>query len=224
MFFYRFLRPVAELEDLHRREAALFRQRNRTPKPGVRASRQDRSRGRKGLRKINAFIDLANAHLGRVWSLDWDRQGRVMPLKEWRKTSFARSQEAWPEAESLAMKNSLGREPRWNADRCAAPSHSLPRKRGRVRVGAAAAPARRGRTRPCVCRRFASDIFSFVLSRSSRSSLPDLTRLQAEADLLSASRNDPSAGEGPAIHAEVSLAQCFPPGRSQAAAQHGPPA
>jgi hypothetical protein len=63
MFFYRFLRPVAELEDLHRREAALFRQRNRTPKPGVRASRQDRSRGRKGLRKINAFIDLANAHL-----------------------------------------------------------------------------------------------------------------------------------------------------------------
>src|SRR5437763_16416561 len=31
----------------------------------------------------------------------------------------ATSQEAWPEAESLAMKDSLGREPRWNADRCA---------------------------------------------------------------------------------------------------------
>jgi hypothetical protein len=28
----------------------------------------------------------------------------------------AGSQEAWPEAESLAMKDSLGREPRWNAD------------------------------------------------------------------------------------------------------------
>jgi hypothetical protein len=64
MFFYRFLRPVSELEELHRREAALFRQRtSRPPKPGVRVSRQDRSRGRKGLRKINAFIDLANAHL-----------------------------------------------------------------------------------------------------------------------------------------------------------------
>jgi hypothetical protein len=64
MFFYRFLRPVAELEDLHRREAALFRQRtSRPPKPGVRVSRQDRSKGRKGLRKINAFIALANAHL-----------------------------------------------------------------------------------------------------------------------------------------------------------------
>src|SRR5690242_20844191 len=57
----------------------------------------------------------------------------------------ATSQEAWPEAASLAMKDSLGREPRWNADRCAAPSHSLPRKRGRVRVGAAAVPVRRGR-------------------------------------------------------------------------------
>jgi hypothetical protein len=64
MFFYRFLRPVSELEELHRREATLFRQRaSRPPKPGVRVSRQDRSRGRKGLRKINAFIDLANAHL-----------------------------------------------------------------------------------------------------------------------------------------------------------------
>src|ERR1700752_3459592 len=31
-------------------------------------------------------------------------------------TIEATSQEAWPEAESLAMKDSLGREPRWNAD------------------------------------------------------------------------------------------------------------
>src|SRR5215470_6889222 len=31
----------------------------------------------------------------------------------------ATSQEAWPEAASLAMKDSLGREPRRNADRCA---------------------------------------------------------------------------------------------------------
>ncbi len=31
--------------------------------------------------------------------------------------------------------------PRWSAERRAAPSHSLPRLRGRVRVGAAAAPA-----------------------------------------------------------------------------------
>ncbi len=64
MFFYRFLRPVRELEELHRREAEVLRQRaSRPPSPGVRMSRQDRSKGRKGLRKVNAFIDLANAHL-----------------------------------------------------------------------------------------------------------------------------------------------------------------
>src|SRR5271157_5615439 len=54
-----------------------------------------------------------------VLSLDWDRQGRVTPAQRTRKTCSAASQEAWPEAESLAMKHSLGREPRWNADRCA---------------------------------------------------------------------------------------------------------
>jgi len=43
------------------------------------------------------------------------------------------------------------------------------------------------------------------------SSLPGLTRLRAEADLLSASRNNPSAGEGPAIHAAVKHAKRFPP-------------
>jgi hypothetical protein len=64
MFFNRFLRPVGELEELHRREAELFRQRaRRPPKPGIRVSRQDRSKGRKGLRKVNAFIDLANDYL-----------------------------------------------------------------------------------------------------------------------------------------------------------------
>jgi hypothetical protein len=36
-------------------------------------------------------------------------------------TIEAASQEAWPEAESLAMKDSLGREPRWNADSRAPP-------------------------------------------------------------------------------------------------------
>jgi hypothetical protein len=54
-----------------------------------------------------------------VLSLDWDRQGRVTPAQRMRKTCPATSQEAWPEAESLAMKDSLGREPWWNADRCA---------------------------------------------------------------------------------------------------------
>jgi hypothetical protein len=64
MFFSRFFRPVEELQELHRREAQLFRLRaNRTPKTGVRVSRQDRSKGRKGLRKINAFIHLANEYL-----------------------------------------------------------------------------------------------------------------------------------------------------------------
>ena len=64
MFFYRFLRPVRELEDLHRREAELFRQRTRRPpKPTVRVARQDRKGRRKGFRKINAFIDLANDYL-----------------------------------------------------------------------------------------------------------------------------------------------------------------
>lgn len=63
MFFSRFLQPVTDLEQLHRREAAIFRQRTRRPpKPTVRISRQDKSGVHKkgGLRKINAFIDLAD--------------------------------------------------------------------------------------------------------------------------------------------------------------------
>src|SRR5215469_12044315 len=57
---------------------------------------------------------------GRVWHAGLrDRQARVTPAQRIRKTCPATSQEAWPEAESLAMRDSLGREPRWNADRCA---------------------------------------------------------------------------------------------------------
>jgi len=57
----------------------------------------------------------------------------------------ATSQEAWPEAESLAMKDSLGREPWWNADRCAP-----------LRWEARPWPMPRQNTN-CVCRRSASD-------------------------------------------------------------------
>ena len=57
------------------------------------------------------------------------------------------------------MKDSLGREPRWNADRCALPVWG----RGRARKA-------RQNTH-CVCRRFASEFLSFVLSRSS--SMPE---------------------------------------------------
>src|SRR5215469_18499017 len=49
-----------------------------------------------------------------------------------------------PGAESLAMKDSLGREPRWNADRCAPGA-----------PGAAGPVGTEGE--PCVCRRFASE-------------------------------------------------------------------
>ena len=50
------------------------------------------------------------------------------------------------------MKDSLGREPRWNADRCAPP-----------RWGARSWPTPRQNTY-CVCRRFASDSLSFFRS------------------------------------------------------------
>jgi hypothetical protein len=63
-FFTRFLQPVSDLEALHRKQAELLRQRaGRPPKPSVWVSRQDKSKGRKGLRKINAFIDLANGFI-----------------------------------------------------------------------------------------------------------------------------------------------------------------
>src|SRR5215469_13487885 len=53
-----------------------------------------------------------------------------------RKTCPATSQEAWPEAESLAMKDSLGRESRWNADRCAPgnPGAAVAESHGRIPI------------------------------------------------------------------------------------------
>jgi len=60
-FFSRFWMPVSELEAFHRKEAEFLRRRaGRPPKPSVRISRQDKLKDRKGLRKRNAFIDLAN--------------------------------------------------------------------------------------------------------------------------------------------------------------------
>src|SRR6516165_2611568 len=53
-------------------------------------------------------------------SLDWDRQGRVTPAqRDTQNVSPPGPRKQKPGAESLAMKDSLGREPRWNADRCA---------------------------------------------------------------------------------------------------------
>jgi hypothetical protein len=40
MFFYRFFKPVAELEELHRREAELFRQRAKRPKGIIKVARE----------------------------------------------------------------------------------------------------------------------------------------------------------------------------------------
>jgi len=60
-FFNRFFKPVSELEEFHRKEAEILRKRaGRPPRSSLRISRQDRSKGRTGLRKINAFIDLAD--------------------------------------------------------------------------------------------------------------------------------------------------------------------
>jgi hypothetical protein len=64
-FFIRFLKPVGDLEALHRREAVLLRQRaGRPPVSAARISRQDRRGHRKGLRKVIAFIDLTAAFMG----------------------------------------------------------------------------------------------------------------------------------------------------------------
>jgi hypothetical protein len=69
-FFSRFFRPVDELEDFHRKEAEILRRRaGRPPTSSLRISRQDRSKGRTGLRKINAFIDLADCFM-RDWICD----------------------------------------------------------------------------------------------------------------------------------------------------------
>ena len=69
-FFSRFFKPVGELEDFHRKEAEILRQRvGRPPKSSLRISRQDRSKGHTGLRKISAFIDLADCFM-RDWICD----------------------------------------------------------------------------------------------------------------------------------------------------------
>jgi hypothetical protein len=63
-FFSRFFKPVGDLEDFHRREAEILRRHaGRLPKSSLRTSRQDRSKGRTGLRKVNVFIDLADCFI-----------------------------------------------------------------------------------------------------------------------------------------------------------------
>ena len=63
-FFSRFLKPVDELEGLHRKEASLLRQRaGRPPVSAARVSRQDRRGQRRGLRKVTAFVDLTAAFM-----------------------------------------------------------------------------------------------------------------------------------------------------------------
>jgi hypothetical protein len=53
-----FLR-VQQLRELHEREAQLLRQRaGREPQPMIHISRQDRGKGRRGLRQVRAFIEL----------------------------------------------------------------------------------------------------------------------------------------------------------------------
>jgi hypothetical protein len=69
-FFSRFFKPVGELEDFHRKEVKILQQRaGRPPKSSLRISRQDRSKERKGLRKMHAFIDLADRFI-RDWICD----------------------------------------------------------------------------------------------------------------------------------------------------------
>jgi hypothetical protein len=72
----------------------------------------------------------------------------------------ATSQEAWPEAELLEMKHSLGREPWWNADRCA------PRDRG---AAVAEATAEYQLRLSAFCFRFFSCSLSFFVARMQRS-------------------------------------------------------
>ena len=63
-FFSRFLKPVGELEDFHRKEAEILRRRaGRRPKSSLRIRRQSRSKSRTGLRKVNVFIDLTDCFI-----------------------------------------------------------------------------------------------------------------------------------------------------------------
>jgi hypothetical protein len=67
------------LENLHRDQAAFLRKHaGRLPQPGVRISRQDRSKHRAGLRKVNAFIDLMNKFL--IEMSNADREYAVLAL------------------------------------------------------------------------------------------------------------------------------------------------
>ena len=53
-----FLR-IQQLRELHEREAQLLRQRaGREPRPMIHISRQDRGKGRGGVRQVRAFIEL----------------------------------------------------------------------------------------------------------------------------------------------------------------------
>jgi hypothetical protein len=66
-FYMRFLQPVEQLQEFHRKEAKLLRQRaGRVPSSAVRVSRQDKRGNRKGLRKLGAFIQLMHHFV-----LDW---------------------------------------------------------------------------------------------------------------------------------------------------------
>ena len=114
-----------------------------------------------------------------------------------------------PRPRKPGLKSQLGdgilpqREPRWNADRRAAPSFILPRMRGRIWRGAAAVPAAR-QIASSVCRRSASLFLSCFFSASRHSlssSLPDLIRQSM--------RKRNATGRSARI--------------SQAASHHGPP-
>jgi hypothetical protein len=77
--YKRLFRPLDELEDFNRKQATFLRQRaGRPPQSIVRVSRQDRSKHRAGLRKVNAFIDLMNNIL--IESCNADREYAVIAL------------------------------------------------------------------------------------------------------------------------------------------------
>jgi hypothetical protein len=76
---------------------------------------------------------------------------------------------------SLWRRKSLGQEPRWNADRCAPQQMVCADLRKLVCGEARPCPMARQITH-CVCRRFASESYFFVLPVLSLASLPDLIR------------------------------------------------
>src|SRR5262249_45232077 len=67
MFYQRFLKPVSELLDLHKKEADLLRQRDgREPTPTNFISRQRRGKKRRHSRKYNAFMFLMADHMSQI--------------------------------------------------------------------------------------------------------------------------------------------------------------